>query len=163
MNECLIKINFETDSFTFCFNNLTWKEALDYEAKSYQLDDQDYVLNSEKEKRLILNNKFCWMKNNLSDEVFDNKDILTSIKHNVMELIWQKYYQENYLSANEASFYYEAAKNYFSDEVKNFPTPAIVIEVGMMLKNIITMNREEFNKISMKEFEIIQLIMSLKK
>ena len=102
------------------------------------------------------------MKNNLSQEVFDDKEILKNIKHKALEIVWQKYFQENYLTANEASFYYEASKNYFSETPNSFPTPSIVIEVGMMLKNIITMNREEFNKLSMKEFEIIQLIMSLK-
>lgn len=163
MNECLIEINFEEDSFTFCFNYLSWKEALDYEAKAHQISEQEYIFNSEKEKRSILNDKFLWMKNNITKEIFNDKDILKQIKHNVLEMVWQKYYQENYLSANDASFYYEAAKNYFSEEPKNFPTPSIVIEVGMMLKNVITMNREEFNKLSMKEFEIIQLIMSLKK
>lgn len=163
MNECLIEIKYEEDSYTFCFKYLTWKEALDYEAKSHELSDDQYILNSEKEKRSILNDKFLWMKNNLTEETFNDKDILKQIKHNILETVWQKYYQQNYLSANDASFYYEAAKNYFSEEPKNFPTPSIVIEVGMMLKNIITMNREEFNKLSMKEFEIIQLIMSLKK
>jgi hypothetical protein len=135
---------------------------MDIEAKSHQLSENEYVLNSEKEKRLILDKKFVWMENNISNEKFDNKDILKNIKHKALEIVWQKYYQENYLTANEASFYYEAAKNYFSESPTNFPTPSIVIEVGMMLKNIITMNRQEFNSLSMKEFEIIQLVMSLK-
>ena len=150
MNECLIELEFEDDLFTFCFQFLTWKEALDFEAKSHQYKNDQYVLNSEKEKRLILDQKFIWMKNNLSKEIFDDKEILKNIKHKALEIVWQKYYQENYL------------KNYFSETPNSFPTPSIVIEVGMMLKNIITMNREEFNKLSMKEFEIIQLIMSLK-
>jgi hypothetical protein len=162
VNECLINLEFEEDSFTFCFEYLTWKEAMDIEAKSHQLSENEYVLNSEKEKRLILDKKFVWMENNISNEKFDNKDILKNIKHKALEIVWQKYYQENYLTANEASFYYEAAKNYFSESPTNFPTPSIVIEVGMMLKNIITMNRQEFNSLSMKEFEIIQLVMSLK-
>ena len=51
MNECLIEINFEEDSFTFCFNYLSWKEALDYEAKAHQISEQEYIFNSEKEKR----------------------------------------------------------------------------------------------------------------
>ena len=162
MNECLIELEFEDDLFTFCFQFLTWKEALDFEAKSHQYKSDQYVLNSEKEKRIILDQNFIWMKNNLSQEIFDDKEILKNIKHKALEIVWQKYYQENYLTANEASFYYEASKNYFSETQNSFPTPSIVIEVGMMLKNIITMNREEFNKLSMKEFEIIQLIMSLK-
>ena len=49
-----------------------------------------------------------------------------------------------------------------SDDEKIFPTPSIVVEVGMMLKNVISFSREEFSKLSMKEFEIIQLILSLK-
>lgn len=162
MTECLITLDFEDDSFTFCFQYLTWKEALDYEAKSHQFQNDQYVLNSEKEKRLILNQKFKWMKDNSSQETYEDKEILKSIKHKALEIVWQKYFQENYLTANEASFYYESAKNYFSEIPSNYPTPSIVIEVGMMLKNIITMNREEFNKLSMKEFEIIQLVMSLK-
>jgi hypothetical protein len=164
MNECLINIKFEEDDYLFCFDSLTWKEALDIEAKSYNVQNNEYILNSELEKRTILKSKIKWLvdnkeNNKISENLFD---IFDQINHKAMEIIWQEYYKKNYLTANEASFYYEAAKKYFSDDEKIFPTPSIVVEVGMMLKNIISFSREEFSKLSMKEFEIIQLIISLK-
>jgi hypothetical protein len=164
MNESLISINFEGDDYLFCFDNLTWKEALDYEAKSYNVQNNEYVLNSELEKRTILKSKLKWiMDNKTNNKITDNLlKIFDIINHKPMEIIWQEYYKKNYLTANEASFYYESAKKYFSEDQKIFPTPSIVVEVGMMLKNVISFSREEFSKISMKEFEIIQLILSIK-
>jgi hypothetical protein len=31
-----ININFDNDNFLFCLKNLTWKEAIDIESKSYR-------------------------------------------------------------------------------------------------------------------------------
>jgi len=164
MNESLIYIKFDGDDYLFCFDNLTWKEALDFEAKSYNVQNNEYILNSELEKRIILKSKLKWLLDNkTNNKITENlSEIFEKINHKAMEIIWQDYYKKNYLTANEASFYYEAAKKYFSDDEKIFPTPSIVIEVGMMLKNVISFSREEFSKLSMKEFEIIQLILSLK-
>lgn len=164
MNESLIHINFENDDYTFCFGNLSWKEALDFEAKSYNIQNNEYILNSEFEKRIVLKSKLKWIMNNKTNEKISENllEIFDKINHKAMEIIWQEYYKKNYLTANEASFYYESAKKYFAEDEKIFPTPSIVIEVGMMLKNVISFSREEFSKLSMKEFEIIQLILSLK-
>jgi hypothetical protein len=164
MSESLIYIKFDEDDYLFCFDNLSWKEALDYEAKSYNVQNNEYILNSELEKRIILKSKLKWtIDNKTNEKITENlSDIFNKINHKAMEIIWQDYYKKNYLTANEASFYYEAAKKYFSDDEKIFPTPSIVVEVGMMLKNVISFSREEFSKLSMKEFEIIQLILSLK-
>lgn len=164
MSESLIYIKFDEDDYLFCFDNLSWKEALDYEAKSYNVQNNEYILNSELEKRIILKSKLKWtIDNKTNEKITENlSDIFNKINHKAMEIIWQDYYKKNYLTANEASFYYEAAKKYFSDDDKIFPTPSIVVEVGMMLKNVISFSREEFSKLSMKEFEIIQLILSLK-
>jgi len=164
MSESLIYIKFDEDDYLFCFDNLSWKEALDYEAKSYNVQNNEYILNSELEKRIILKSKLKWtIDNKTNEKITENlSDIFNKINHKAMEIIWQDYYKKNYLTANEASFYYEAAKKYFSDDEKIFPTPSIVVEVGMMLKNVISFSREEFSKLSMKEFEIIQFILSLK-
>lgn len=164
MNESLIHIDFEGDNYIFCFDNLTWKEALDFEAKSYNVQNNEYILNSELEKRIVMKSKLKWIMNNKTNEKISENllEIFDKINHKAMEIIWQDYYKKNYLTANEASFYYEAAKKYFSEDEKIFPTPSIVVEVGMMLKQVISFSREEFSKISMKEFEIIQLILSLK-
>lgn len=164
MNESLINIKIDDDDYLFCFDNLTWKEALDFEAKSYQIYKNEYVLNSELEKRNILKSKIKWITDNKTQNKTNTNlsELFSQIDHKAMEIIWQEYYKNNYLTANEASFYYEAAKKYFSDDEKIFPTPSIIVEVGMMLKHVISFSREEFSKISMKEFEIIQLILSLK-
>ena len=46
-----ININFDNDNFLFCLKNLTWKEAIDIESKSYRSDYNELVFNSEFEKR----------------------------------------------------------------------------------------------------------------
>jgi hypothetical protein len=159
-----ININFDNDNFLFCLKNLTWKEAIDIESKSYRSDNNELVFNSEFEKRYIIKKSLKWIydiKNKTQyDEDLDY--LLSQIKHEVMENVWQEYYKNNYLTANEVSFYHEAANRYFDNEnINGFPVPPIIIEVGMMMKNIISFSRDEFSKLSMKEFEIIQLISSL--
>jgi hypothetical protein len=159
-----ININFDNDNFLFCLKNLTWKEAIDIESKSYRSDNNELVFNSEFEKRYVIKKSLKWIydiKNKIQyDEDLDY--LLSQIKHEVMENVWQEYYKNNYLTANEVSFYHEAANRYFDNEnINGFPVPPIIIEVGMMMKNIISFSRDEFSKLSMKEFEIIQLISSL--
>jgi hypothetical protein len=159
-----ININFDNDNFLFCLKNLTWKEAIDIESKSYRSDNNELVFNSEFEKRYIIKKSLKWIydiKNKTQyDEDLDY--LLSQIKHEVMENVWQEYYKNNYLTANEVSFYHEAANRYFDNEnINGFPVPPIIIEVGMMMKNIISFSRDEFSKLSMKEFEIIKLISSL--
>ena len=160
-----ININFDNDNFLFCLKNLTWKEAIDIESKSYRSDNNELVFNSEFEKRYVIKKSLKWIYDIKNKTQYDeNLDyLLSQIKHEVMENVWQEYYKNNYLTANEVSFYHEAAKRYFNNEnINGFPVPPIIIEVGMMMKNIISFSRDEFSKLSMKEFEIIQLIMSLK-
>jgi hypothetical protein len=134
-----ININFDNDNFLFCLKNLTWKEAIDIESKSYRSDNNELVFNSEFEKRYVIKKSLKWIydiKNKTQyDEDLDY--LLSQIKHEVMENVWQEYYKNNYLTANEVSFYHEAAKRYFNNEnINGFPVPPIIIEVGMMMKNI---------------------------
>ena len=160
-----ININFDNDNFLFCLKNLTWKEAIDIESKSYRSDNNELVFNSEFEKRYVIKKSLKWIYD-IKNKTHYDEDLdylLYQIKHEVMENVWQEYYKNNYLTANEVSFYHEAANRYFDNEnINGFPVPPIIIEVGMMMKNIISFSRDEFSKLSMKEFEIIQLIMSLK-
>lgn len=146
-------------SYLFKFRYLTWKEAVDIEAKSYSYINNNLIPNLEKEKRIALKNTLISIQN-LNDNDFIDNESFFNLKHEIMEKIWQEFYKQNYLTADEASFYYQCAKNYFAGD-NNGPIPPIVIEVGLMKRNVISMSREEFSKISMKEFEIINLIMSL--
>ncbi len=155
-----ITITDDKDKYVFKFRFLSWKEAIDIEAKSYKYINNNLIPNIEKEKRTTLKNTLISIQNLNNDSFIDNESFF-ELKHEIMEKIWQEFYKHNYLTADEASYYYECAKSYFSGD-NNGPIPPIVIEVGLMKKNIISMNREEFSKISMKEFEIINLIMSLK-
>jgi len=159
-----ININFDNDNFLFCLKNLTWKEAIDIESKSYRSDNNELVFNSEFEKRYVIKKSLKWIYD-IKNKTHYDEDLdylLSQIKHEVMENVWQEYYKNNYLTANEVSFYHEAANRYFDNEnINGFPVPPIIIEVGMMMKNIISFSRDEFSKLSMKEFEIIQLISSL--
>ena len=153
--------NIELENHIFTFKLLTWKEAIDIESKSYSVIDENLIHNIEKEKRNVLKKALISIQNQENNSFIGNESFF-NIKHEIMEKIWQEFYKNNYLTANEAAFYYDAAKRYFNGD-NNGPIPPIIIEVGLMLKNIISFNREEFSKISMKEFEIINLIMSLKK
>jgi len=151
----------QLENHTFTFKLLTWKEAIDIESKSYSVIDENLIPNIEKEKRNVLKKALISIQNQENKTSIDIESFF-NIKHEIIEKIWQEFYKNNYLTANEAAFYYDAAKRYFNGD-NNGPIPPIIIEVGLMLKNIISFNRDEFSKISMKEFEIINLIMSLKK
>ena len=151
----------QLENHTFTFKLLTWKEAIDIESKSYSVIDENLIPNIEKEKRDVLKKALISIQNQENKTSIDNESFF-NIKHEIIEKIWQEFYKNNYLTANEAAFYYDAAKRYFNGD-NNGPIPPIIIEVGLMLKNIISFNRDEFSKISMKEFEIINLVMSLKK
>lgn len=151
----------QLENHTFTFKLLTWKEAIDIESKSYSVIDENLIPNIEKEKRNVLKKALISIQNQ-ENKTFIDIESFFNIKHEIIEKIWQEFYKNNYLTANEAAFYYDAAKRYFNGD-NNGPIPPIIIEVGLMLKNIISFNRDEFSKISMKEFEIINLVMSLKK
>jgi hypothetical protein len=151
----------QLENHTFTFKLLTWKEAIDIESKSYSVIDENLIPNIEKEKRNVLKKALISIQNQENKTSIDIESFF-NIKHEIIEKIWQEFYKNNYLTANEAAFYYDAAKRYFNGD-NNGPIPPIIIEVGLMLKNIISFNRDEFSKISMKEFEIINLVMSLKK
>lgn len=151
----------QLENHTFTFKLLTWKEAIDIESKSYSVIDENLIPNIEKEKRNVLKKALISIQNQ-ENKTFVDSESFFNIKHEIIEKIWQEFYKNNYLTANEAAFYYDAAKRYFNGD-NNGPIPPIIIEVGLMLKNIISFNRDEFSKISMKEFEIINLVMSLKK
>jgi hypothetical protein len=151
----------QLENHTFTFKLLTWKEAIDIESKSYSVIDENLIPNIEKEKRNVLKKALISIQNQENKTSIDIESFF-NIKHEIIEKIWQEFYKNNYLTANEAAFYYDAAKRYFNGD-NNGPLPPIILEVGLMLKNIISFNRDEFSKISMKEFEIINLVMSLKK
>jgi len=68
-----------------------------------------------------------------------------------------------FLSADEANFYYIAAKKYFNpNDNETYPVPPIVVEMDYMIRGLVTFGRDEFSNLSMKEFETMQLILATK-
>ena len=98
---------------------------------------------------------------------FDNQiiaeDILSSVDHSILDKLWVDYQKYLHLSTEEISFYYNCAKKYYDpDNNEFFPVPPIVIEVDYMTKGILSLNKNEFDSMTMKEFETMQLILSVK-
>jgi len=92
---------------------------------------------------------------------FDN--ILSSVDHNIIDKLWVEYQKYLHLSAEEISFYYNCAKKYFDPDNNDFyPVPPIVIEVDYMTKGILSLSKNEFDSMTMKDFETMQLVLSVK-
>ena len=140
---------------------ITWKEGLLIDAKSFRKKDNIVYQNSEFEKREILDKAII--------EIFDkdtkqsiNTNILELISHSCIEKIWEEYQRFLHISVNEASYYYNCAKNYFDPNFTDkFPVPPEIIEVDFMLKGIVHLSKTEFDSLSIKDFEKIQLIISV--
>ena len=85
------------------------------------------------------------------------------IIHPVLEKLWVEYQQFLYLSADEANFFYLAAKKYFDPgNTETYPVPPIIVEIDYMTRGLVSYNKNEFDNLTMKEFETIQLILAIK-
>ena len=152
---------FETEEFICKFREITWKEGLFIDALSFKQDENRSYFSSEFEKREILDKAII--------EIFDketkqsiNTNILELISHSCIEKIWEEYQRFLHISVNEASYYYNCAKNYFDPNFTDkFPVPPEIIEVDFMMKGIVHLSKTEFDSLSIKDFEKIQLIISV--
>jgi len=154
------------DSVKFIVREITWREGLMIDAKSFRKKDNIVYQNSEFEKREILNIAIlrAYDTNTNTDFRPDfETSLIHSIDHRTIEKLWVEYQNYLYLNADEANFYYIATKKYYNpSDTETYPVPPLVVEIDYMTRGLVSMNKDEFSNLSMKEFETIQLILATK-
>jgi hypothetical protein len=156
----------DIDSVKFIVREITWKEGLLIDAKSFRKKDNIVYQNSEFEKREILNLAILRAFDTTSnlDYIPDfNVSLLEKLDYTTVEKLWVEYQNFLYLNADEANFYYVATKKYYNpNDTETYPVPPLVVEIDYMTRGLVSMSKEEFSNLSMKEFETIQLIIATK-
>ena len=154
------------DTIKFIIREITWKEGLLIDAKSFRKKDNIVYQNSEFEKREILKLAFLSAYDTANNQDFIPEfetSLLNKLDHTYIEKLWLEYQNFLYLSADEANFYYLAANKYFNpNNTGTFPVPPLIVEIDYMTRGLVTMNKDEFSNLSMKEFETIQLVLATK-
>ena len=150
----------------FIIKEITWKDGLLIDTKSFRKKDNIVYQNTEFEKREILNiailGAFDTQDSKMYYPEFENS-LIDLLDHTIVEKLWVEYQKHLYLSADEANFYYIAAKKYFNpNDHETYPVPPIVVEIDYMLRGLVSFSKEEFSNLSMKEFETMQLILATK-
>lgn len=159
--EFIIKIDLEETFIFVGVRELYWHEMMNIEAYSFRkgVDDTVYLA-GEQERREILKKAILWVAT-LPDREFEtNEDgqILSKLKFEIVEYIWEQYQPKVFLGATEAAALYNAAAKYFNGEAQaNSPVPAIIVEVDMMLK-FGGLSRAELKEISTTEMERMQTV-----
>ena len=154
------------DEVDIMVREITWKEGLLIDAKSFRKKDDVVYQNSEFEKREIL--KLCLIRafdKTTGEEYISSysEPLVDKILHPVLEKLWVEYQQHLYLNADEANFYYLASKKYFDpSNTETYPVPPVVVEIDYMTRGLVSLNKNEFDSLTMKEFETIQLILAIK-
>ena len=154
------------DSVKFIIREITWKEGLLIDAKSFRKKDNIIYQNSEFEKREILNIAIlrAYDTDTQKDYIPEfESSLIHAIDHKTIEKLWVEYQNYLYLNADEANFYYIATKKYYNpNDTETYPVPPLVVEIDYMTRGLVSMSKEEFSNLSMKEFETIQLILATK-
>ena len=97
----------------------------------------------------------------VDNEVLDYS--FKDLSHDFLERVWIQYKDCLHLNNTEVNFIYNSAKRYFDPDNKEvYPIHPIIIEVDYMLKGLVSFSRTEFSKLTMKEFETVQLILAAK-
>ena len=154
------------DSVKFIVREITWKEGLLIDAKSFRKKDNIVYQNSEFEKREIL--QLCLIRayDKAADEDYIStysEPLVDKIQHHILEKLWVEYQQHLYLNADEANFYYLSSKKYFDPaNTETYPVPPVIVEIDYMTRGLVSLNKNEFDSLTMKEFETIQLILAIK-
>jgi hypothetical protein len=154
------------DEVDIMVREITWKEGLLIDAKSFRKKDDIVYQNSEFEKREIL--KLCLVRayDKAADEDYKStysEPLVDKIQHHILEKLWVEYQQHLYLNADEANFYYLSSKKYFDPaNTETYPVPPVVVEIDYMTRGLVSLNKNEFDSLTMKEFETIQLILAIK-
>lgn len=156
----------KVDDISFLVKEITWKEGLEIDARSFRKKEDVIYQNTEFEKREILKLailKAYDSKANITLSKKFEENILEFLDHVLIEKLWVEYQKFLYLSADEANFYYSSTKKYFDpNNNETFPVHPLIIEVDYMLRGIVSMSTKEFSSLSMKEFETIQIIIATK-
>jgi hypothetical protein len=156
----------EIDSVQFMMREITWKEGMLIDAKSFRKNDEVIYQSSEYEKREILSIALlrAYDTENEAELISNNvENLLDKIDYSAIETLWVEYQQYLYLNADEANFYFLATKKYFDpNNRETYTVPPIIVEIDYMTRGLVSMSKDEFNNLTMKEFETLQLIIAIK-
>jgi len=154
------------DSVRFIVREITWKEGLLIDAKSFRKKDNIVYQNSEFEKREILNLAILRAYDSGTNTDYMPEfefSLLEKLDYSIIEKLWVEYQNYLYLNADEANFYYIATKKYYNpNDTETYPVPPLIVELDYMTRGLVSMSKDEFSNLSMKEFETIQLILATK-
>ena len=154
------------DSVKFIVREITWKEGLLIDAKSFRKKDNIVYQNSEFEKREILNLAILRAYDTSSNTDYYpqfEESLIQMMDYSAIEKLWVEYQNYLYLNADEANFYYVATKKYYNpNDTETYPVPPLIVEIDYMTRGLVSMSKDEFSNLSMKEFETIQLILATK-
>ena len=154
------------DSVKFIVREITWKEGLLIDAKSFRKKDNIIYQNSEYEKREILNLAILRAYDTSTNTDYLPEfelSLLEKLDYTIIEKLWVEYQNYLYLNADEANFYYIATKKYYNpNDTETYPVPPLIVEIDYMTRGLVSMSKDEFSNLSMKEFETIQLILATK-
>jgi hypothetical protein len=154
------------DSVKFIVREITWKEGLLIDAKSFRKKDNIVYQNSEFEKREILNLAIlrAYDTDTKTDYIKEFEfSLLEKLDYTIIEKLWVEYQNYLYLNADEANFYYIATKKYYNpNDTETYPVPPLIVEIDYMTRGLVSMSKDEFSRLSLKEFETIQLILATK-
>jgi len=156
----------DIDKVKFIIKEISWKEGLLIDAKSFRKKDNVVYQNTEFEKREILNIAILCAFDTQESKIYYpefESPLIDLLDHTIIEKLWVEYQKYLYLSADEANFYYISAKKYFNpNDYETYPVPPIVVEIDYMLRGLVSFSKDEFSNLSMKEFETMQLILATK-
>ena len=141
---------------------LTWKELLTIKAKSFSKNSEGNFFSTERQKKLVLQSAIEKIVDKSNQEIHD-KNILDSLSYEAVEEIWNEYQSILHLSAEEVSLIYTSAQKYFNDTSDEYyPVLPEILEIDYILKGLVNLTRNEFNSLSNKEFEMMQLVLAAK-
>lgn len=149
------------EKYEFHLKCISWKELLDINAKSFAKNTEGNYFNSEKQKRLIISLALEKIVDLDTKEIHD-KRLIDKLSYEIVEIIWNEYQSVLHLSAEEVSLIYSSAQNYFNGSEEYYPVLPEILEIDYILKGIVSLSRTEFNSLSNKEFEVMQLIIAVK-
>ena len=152
-----ITVNIE--EYKIRLRQLTWQEGLEIDKEAFKQNGNSAFFSSEKEKRLILEKALLSI--HVGEDLLDYN--FEDLSHDFLERVWIQYKDCLHLNNVEINFIYNSAKKYFDPDNKEvYPVHPSIIEVDYMLKGLVSFSRTEFAKLTMKEFETVQLILAAK-
>ena len=152
--------NLVIENYNCKVKELSWREALDIDSKSFKMNNNAMYFSSEYEKREIIKLALLSISDEKNNEIQFN---LEDLSHSFVENFWNEYQKYLHLSSDEIDFIYNSAKKYFdSTNSEIYPVHPYIIEVDYLLKGIVSYSKNEFQKLTNREFEALQLIISVK-